>query len=93
MPADAPSNNGEKASPVSRTDVAAEAKIGGFGANVQVSTIRNIRKVRVRRGQFLLVSLEGGKYTAMIRRMINGKVRYGILDNDSGITVEMGELP
>ena len=78
---------------LSEVDVSAGVKVGDVELGGRVTSKNNIYKIKVRRGGFTVVSLEGGLYTALIRRLLNGTVRYAILDNSTGQTIEAGELP
>jgi hypothetical protein len=78
---------------LTEVDVRAGVKVGDFELGGRVSAKNNIYKIKVKRGGFTVVSLEGGLYTALIRRLLNGTVRYAILNNSTGQTTEVGELP
>jgi len=78
---------------LSEVDVSAGVKVGDVELGGRVLSKNNIYKIKVRRGGFTVVSLEGGLYTALIRRLLNGTVRYAILDNSTGQTIEARELP
>jgi hypothetical protein len=76
----------------SYADAEIEAKAGNYAGKVKIAWGNNFRGFSIRRGSTKSYPLMGDKYTILIRRQLNGLVRYAIIDNSTGITVQMGEV-
>lgn len=74
----------------SETDV--ELKVGINGIDVKIGIHSLKRFLKVKKGGVEIVSLPGGKFTLIVRRLENDIVRYAVLDNYNGAAAQMGEL-
>ncbi len=88
---DKPDSKKDKTSS-SELDISVGGKFGVAEADAKISYTTSVSKVKIKRGGFKVVPLEGGSCTAFIRRLWDGTVRFAILDNFTGKTVELGEL-
>lgn len=74
------------------TDVEIEGKAGNYSGKIKLAWGNNFRSLNIRRGSSKSYPLMGDKYTIVMRREWSGLLRYAIIDNNTGTTVQMGEI-
>jgi len=74
------------------SDAKIEAKAGNYSGEVKLAFGNDFRYINIRRGSSKAYPLMGDKYTVLLRRQWSGLLNYAIIDNNTGTTVQMGEI-
>lgn len=92
MPEGGEEESQPKSGTFSRTDVEVEANAGNYSGKVKLAWGNDFRGVSIRRGSSKSYPLMGDKYTILMRREWSGLLRFAIIDNNTGVTIQMGEI-